>query len=239
VAAFGASGGEEPAAHPDAAMDAPTGTGRYPRDETRPPRHDLPVDAVDEGPVEIEQQRHLLPFHLANAFRVGRSRPMPTCRSRDPRLPIRGHVRPACRGIPSVVLHFDALTDGGSEFVRVGQRFDRMPLPESPSSPRDSIYSQPNGLGTRASVLGEWPRHQGGPHRRRSTSLGYRRKYDARSRGQPEHLESRGSGERAIRGVINAERGRSTHCLEGSPGCRGLDPTMGDDRPVTRPGGKL
>jgi hypothetical protein len=48
--------GEEPAAHPDTAVDPPA-VDRRPEIEERPlPREDVRVDGVDQRPIEIEDQ---------------------------------------------------------------------------------------------------------------------------------------------------------------------------------------
>ncbi len=50
-------GHEEPAAHADAPVDAPHGQVDVDLGEGEPPRDDVLVDAVDQRPVEVEQER--------------------------------------------------------------------------------------------------------------------------------------------------------------------------------------
>ena len=63
---------EEPAAHPDPAVDAPT-VDRHPLLRQRPlPREHVGVHGVDESPVEVEDQR---PLHRAPSVLLGPTRP--------------------------------------------------------------------------------------------------------------------------------------------------------------------
>jgi len=50
-------GHEQPAAHPDTPVDAPHGQVDADLRQRRPPGDDVLVDAVDQRPVQVEQER--------------------------------------------------------------------------------------------------------------------------------------------------------------------------------------